>query len=125
MDLHNVTIMIDYVIIICGVCVFLYLLLKRRGNKEQQQIKTGEVQLEQNGSIMGDLPQIAPVIKVIFSTENEENEECVRELADMYIEERLFFYTGKKTVYPDNPADDRVFVEYDKVNFEILKVINI
>lgn len=120
--------MIDYVIFISIAGIILYYILKKRRNSDKQKEKVEQLQPEKNNSRTDDIYKNAPVIKVVFSSESIDNDEFAKEFADIYISDRSFFYTGKKSTRPDREdtlIEDQVFVEFDKVNFETLKVINV
>lgn len=120
--------MIDYVIFISIAGIILYYILKKRRNSDKQKEKVEQLQPEKNNSHTDDISKNAPVIKVVFSSESIDNDEFAKEFADIYISDRSFFYTGKKSTRPDREdtlIEDQVFVEFDKVNFETLKVINV
>lgn len=60
-----------------------------------------------------------PTITVIFSNETENISE---ELADMFISQRKYYYTGKKE---EDTASQKVFIRYHSIAFENLKNIHV
>lgn len=60
-----------------------------------------------------------PTITVVFSNETENISE---ELADMFISQRKYYYTGKKEEYPE---PQKVFIRYHSIAFENLKNIHV
>ncbi|RRD72459.1 hypothetical protein [Tannerella forsythia] len=60
-----------------------------------------------------------PTITVVFSNETENISE---ELADMFISQRKYYYTGKKE---EDPEPQKVFIRYHSIAFENLKNIHV
>lgn len=60
-----------------------------------------------------------PTITVVFSNETENISE---ELADMFISQRKYYYTGKKE---EDTASQKVFIRYHSIAFENLKNIHV
>lgn len=73
--------------------------------------------------------QGSPTITVIFSHETENSEDLSKELADMYINQRTFFYTGKGAQYNKtsllSEKEIDIYIDYEKVNWGILKKIEV
>lgn len=68
---------------------------------------------------------LSPQITVVFQKDISNDEELSREIADMYISNRAYYYAGKtpSTVLPEET--DPVIVKYDNVDFSILRKIDI
>lgn len=69
-----------------------------------------------------------PIINVIFSTESKDEEDISKELADMFVNQRTFFYTAQSSERLNtepNRKDDDVFVKYENVNWDALKSIEV
>ena len=63
-----------------------------------------------------------PVIRVIFNTESKDEDEIADELADMYITQRTYYYTGRTG---GTPSDDTVFIKYGDIDFTRLQPIDV
>lgn len=68
-----------------------------------------------------------PQITIIFQQEIEDNEDLCREIADMYLSNRTFYYSGKNplkdSVLSEKEMD--VFVSFDNVDFSKLQKIEV
>lgn len=77
----------------------------------------------------GSRPDIVrmPQITVVFQKDLSDDEELSREIADMYISNRAYYYSGKTPdplqVLPEK--SDEVFVKYESVDFSALSKIDI
>lgn len=71
---------------------------------------------------------IVPVINVIFTPNAESEDELSKELADMFITQRTYYYSGKPVpeankVLPEKEAE--IFVKFDNVSWDILKLVDV
>lgn len=71
---------------------------------------------------------LSPRITIVFQKDLSNDEELAREIADMYISNRAFYYAGK-TPPPGHQVlsekSDDVFVKYESVDFSALSKIDI
>lgn len=71
---------------------------------------------------------LSPRITIVFQKDLSDDEELAREIADMYISNRAFYYAGK-TPPPGHQVlsekSDAVFVKYESVDFSALSKIDI
>lgn len=72
---------------------------------------------------------ISPQITIIFQKDISDDEELSKEIADMYISNRAYYYAGKEPPVnqPNQLSEkyDDVFIKYDKVDFSTLYRIDI
>lgn len=71
---------------------------------------------------------LSPQITIVFQKDIADDEELTKEIADMYISNRAYYYTGKEP--PRNWSQlsekyDDVFVKYESVDFSTLNKIDI
>lgn len=62
-----------------------------------------------------------PVIHVIFQKEINE-EELISEIADMYIENRIYYYTGKLS---SEKQEEEIHTKFSDVQWDKLESINV
>lgn len=70
---------------------------------------------------------VAPQITVVFQKDISNDEELCKEIADMYISNRAFYYSGKDTrndVVSTQEAEP-VLVKYESVDFSSLERVNV
>lgn len=70
----------------------------------------------------------SPQITVVFQQNIEDDEDLCREVADMYLSNRAFYYSGKdssqeKLILSEKEID--VFIRFNDVDFSKLQKINI
>lgn len=65
----------------------------------------------------------SPQITVVFQKDLANDEELAREIADMYISNRAYYYSGKSVT--DILSEKDVYVRYDSIDFSSLKAIDI
>lgn len=103
--------------------------IKSEYKKKRKQSSEGIYEEDIVGLPDIDGIQGSPTITVIFSNATENSEELSKELADMYINQRTFFYTGKGIQYNQKPLlpekEIDIYVDYEKVNWNILKKIDV
>lgn len=71
---------------------------------------------------------LSPQITIVFQRDIADDEELSKEIADMYISNRAYYYAGKEP--PRNQGQlsekyDDVFIEYESVDFSTLNKIDI
>ena len=71
---------------------------------------------------------LSPRITIVFQKDLSDDEELSREIADMYISNRAYYYAGKIPPFQlqvlSEKSDD-VFVKYESVDFSALSKIDI
>lgn len=71
---------------------------------------------------------LSPRITIVFQKDISDDEELAREIADMYISNRAFYYAGKTPPSRNqvlSEKSDAVFVKYESVDFSALSKIDI
>lgn len=75
---------------------------------------------------------LSPRITIVFQNDISDDEELTKEIADMYITNRTYYYSGKTGTTPIQTVDqilsekeDDPYVLYGNINFDILKNIAI
>lgn len=71
---------------------------------------------------------LSPRITIVFQKDLSDDEELTREIADMYISNRAYYYAGKIPPFRNHvlsEKSDDVFVKYDDVDFPTLSRIDI
>lgn len=71
---------------------------------------------------------LSPQITIVFQKDLSDDEELSREIADMYISNRAYYYRGKipplRNQVLSEKSDD-VFIEYESVDFSTLSKVDI
>lgn len=69
--------------------------------------------------------QLLPQITVVFQKDLSDDEELSKEIADMYLSNRAFYYTGRTPteILPEKEID--VFVKYENVDFQSLEKVEV
>ena len=70
----------------------------------------------------------APVIRVIFQVENTEEEYLAKEIADMFLDGRTYYYSGKKPEETKGKMDDTEmdkFIKFEDVQWDMIKTIHV
>lgn len=71
---------------------------------------------------------LSPRITIVFQKDLSDDEELSREIADMYISNRVYYYAGKIPPFQHqvlSEKSDDVFVKYESVDFSALSKIDI
>lgn len=71
---------------------------------------------------------LSPRITIVFQKDLPDDEELAREIADMYISNRAFYYADKTPPSQNqvlSEKSDDVFVKYESVDFSALSKIDI
>ncbi len=93
---------------------------------KKDRIRVVSMPAEENRS-RSDIVQM-PQITIVFQKDLSDDEELSREIADMYISNRAYYYAGEKppSGYPIlSEKSDGVFVKYESVDFSALSKIDI
>lgn len=116
-DLAIVTIVIVSILIL-GLVYF-------SGSKKKMEC-TASLSVEEEKSD-SDLV-LSPRITIVFQKDLSDDEELSREIADMYISNRAYYYAGKIPPFQHqvlSEKSDDVFVKYESVDFSALSKIDI
>lgn len=83
-----------------------------------------------NSIIEKEAPQQSicfPQITIVFQQEVEDDEDLCKEIADMYLSNRAFYYAGRSplpdSVLPEKEQD--VFVSFNNIDFSKLQEIEV
>ena len=71
---------------------------------------------------------LSPRITIVFQKDLSDDEELSREIADMYISNRAYYYAGKIPPFQHqvlSEKSDDVFVKYESVDFSAFSKIDI
>lgn len=67
----------------------------------------------------------SPRITVVFQKDLTDDEELAREIADMYVSNRVYYYSGKSVPSKELLSEKDIYVRYDNINFSSLQIIDI
>ena len=67
----------------------------------------------------------SPQITVVFQKDLASDEELAREIADMYISNRAYYYSGEQVPVTEILSEEDVYIRYKSIDFTLLKVIDI
>ncbi len=116
------------ILIVVSLCIYHYMLnkkgTKRECNQEEKSKQKDSSKKEDN------IQEKVPVIRVIFQVDTDkEDEDLAKEIADMFLEGRTYYYSGKvidgKTNDRQEEYGDEKFVKYDDVQWDLLKTIEV
>ena len=71
-----------------------------------------------------NIQEKAPVIRVIFQVENTEEDDLAKEIADMFLDGRTYYYSWKKpedTKEKTEDTDMEKFVRFEDVQWNLIK----
>lgn len=92
-----------------------------RSNDEKQSPKAEDARED-------NIQENAPVIRVIFQMEDTEEDDLAKEIADMFLDGRTFYYSGKKPEdiegMPGKTEMER-FIKYEDVQWNLIKTIKV
>lgn len=75
-----------------------------------------------------NIQENSPVIRVIFQVENTEEDDLAKEIADMFLDGRTYYYSGKKLEDTKEKAEDteiEKFVRFEDVQWNLIKTIQV
>ena len=78
--------------------------------------------------VPGNIQEKAPVIRVIFQVENTEEDDLAKEIADMFLDGRTYYYSGKKPEETKEKTEDteiEKFVRFEDVQWNLIKTIQV
>lgn len=92
--------------------------------KKKASVSTGKEESSPARQTVGKESQAkgCPVICVVFQPELEE-EQLAAEIADMYLQGRAYYYTGKPM--PEQPREEPISIKYKDVQWDKLKIIHV
>lgn len=92
--------------------------------KKKTSVSTGKEESSPDRQAVRKENQTAscPVICVVFQPELEE-EQLAAEIADMYLQGRAYYYTGKPM--PEQPREEPISIKYKDVQWDKLKTIHV
>ena len=91
-------------------------------NNEKKQVPGVEKDKREN------IQEKAPVIRVIFQVENTEEDDLAKEIADMFLDGRTYYYSGKKPEATKEKTEDtemEKFVRFEDVQWNLIKTIQV
>lgn len=70
---------------------------------------------------------ITPQITIVFQAEIDDDEDLCKEIADMYLSNRAFYYSGKNSMHESllSEKEPDVFVSFENVDFSKLQKIEV
>jgi hypothetical protein len=92
------------------------------GSNEKKQVPGVEKDKREN------IQEKAPVIRVIFQVENTEEDDLAKEIADMFLDGRTYYYSGKKPEETKEKTEDtemEKFVRFEDVQWNLIKTIQV
>ena len=117
----------DVIILIVISLGIYHFLTKRKVTKdvrsnEKKQVPGVEKDKREN------IQEKAPVIRVIFQVENTEEDDLAKEIADMFLGGRTYYYSGKKPEETKEKTEDtemEKFVRFEDVQWNLIKTIQV
>lgn len=67
----------------------------------------------------------SPQITVVFQMDLANDEELSKEIADMYISNRAYYYAGKSVPSTELLSEKDVYIRLDSIDFSSLKTIDV
>lgn len=116
------------ILIVVSLCIYHYM-LNRKGTKKECNQEEKSKQKESSKK-EDSIQEKVPVIRVIFQVDtDEEDEDLAREIADMFLEGRTYYYTGKAPEGTANKkteeSENEKFVRFEDVQWNLLKTIEV
>lgn len=117
----------DVIILIVIFLGIYHFLTKRKVSKdgrsnEKKQVPGVEKDKREN------IQEKVPVIRVIFQVENTEEDDLAKEIADMFLDGRTYYYSGKKPEETKEKTEDtemEKFVRFEDVQWNLIKTIQV
>ena len=111
--------MIDLVFVV--IALFLLLVFwKRYFSESKKKEKEIHPLIHDKQETSQSVPQ-APQIMVVFEKDISDDEELIKEIADMYISNRTYYYSTKQVLSEETP----VFLKFDDIAFSSLASIDV
>lgn len=67
---------------------------------------------------------LCPKITVVFQKDLSDNEELCKEIADMYITRRAYYYSGSDAKFELSEKDNDAFIKFEDIDFNQLQKID-
>ena len=116
------------VIILIFISLAIYHFLGKRkvtkNNRSNDKKQVPRVEKEKTENIQ----ERAPVIRIIFQVENTEEDDLAKEIADMFLDGRTYYYSGKKPEETKEKTEDtemEKFVRFEDVQWNLIKTIQV
>ena len=96
--------------------------VKKDGRSNEKKLVPGVENKREN------IQEKAPVIRVIFQVENTEEDDLAKEIADMFLDGRTYYYSGKKPEETKEKTEDtemEKFVRFEEVQWNLIKTIQV
>lgn len=117
----------DFIILIIISLGIYHFSTKNKITKESRSYDKKHPPEVENGK-RENIQDSAPVIRVIFQVENTEEEDLVKEIADMFIDGRTYYYSGKNPGDTNGKPDDTEmerFIKFEDVQWNLIKTIHV
>lgn len=95
-----------------------------KNSRSNENNQVSKVEKDEKGNIQENVP----VIRVIFLAENTEEDDLVKEIADMFLEGRTYYYSGKKPEVTKEKTDDaemEKFIKFEDVQWNLIKTTQV
>ena len=117
----------DVIILIVFSLGIYHFATKRKGMKESRNENKDQIPGAANDK-REKIQENAPVIRVIFQVENTEEDDLAKEIADMFLDGRTYYYSGKKPEETKGKTDDTEmdkFIKFENVQWNMIKTIHV
>lgn len=115
-----------FILIVISLGIY-HFLTKRKVTKDvQSNKKKQEPGVEKDKR--ENIHENAPVIRVIFQVDNTEEDDLAKEIADMFLDGRTYYYSGKKPEDTKAKTEDtemEKFVRFEDVQWNLIKTIQV
>lgn len=122
----NMSIADVFILIVISLGIY-HFLTKRKVTKDvQSNKKKQEPGVEKDKR--ENIHENAPVIRVIFQVDNTEEDDLAKEIADMFLDGRTYYYSGKKPEDTKAKTEDtemEKFVRFEDVQWNLIKTIQV
>lgn len=122
----NMSIADVFILIVISLGIY-HFLTKRKVTKDvQSNKKKQEPGVEKDKR--ENIHENAPVIRVIFQVDNTEEDDLAKEIADMFLDGRTYYYSGKKPEDTKKKTEDtemEKFVRFEDVQWNLIKTIQV
>lgn len=108
------------VAILLPALVFAYFYFSESKKKEDKPRTSPEEEISSPSDLL-----CSPQITVVFQMDLANDEELSREIADMYISNRAYYYAGKPVPVAEILSEKDVYVRFENIDFSSLKTIDI
>lgn len=112
------------IVVSLGIYHFLTKRIATKNGRSNEKKQVPKVEKDKNENIQEN----APVIRVIFQIENTEEDDLAKEIADMFLDGRTYYYSGKKVEETKVKTEDtemEKFVRFEDVQWNLIKTIQV